>query len=108
MMQHVFVVLIALIVLYSLSGCSQVKVQEIPRVPIVLKLPASVVPPKPELPKFKSNLPFDHKANVKILLLRDDIMRSLIKALYMALGDSGEKKEEKNNDRKSTRNNGSS
>ncbi len=85
-MKHASVLLIALIGLCSLWGCGRQEVTQLPAPPLILTLPASPIPQKPNLPQVNENAPLDSLENNKILLERDDIMRRLISALYAALG----------------------
>lgn len=89
MMKPASVLLIVLIALFSVAGCGGREPSRVPAPPVILNLPASPVPQRPVLPQIDGALPLEHKANVDVLLERDDIMRALIKALYAALGIPG-------------------
>lgn len=76
MMPRVKLLLIALIALCS-PACGQVAKQ----VPVVVGAAYCPQPHKPQLPRLNNDLPLDHIANIKPLLLRDDVLRQYISGL---------------------------
>ena len=77
-MPHAKLLLIALIVLCSgAGGCGQVQTFA-PTLEGPILCPP---PPKPELPQLDDTLPIEHLANIKPLLLRDDVLRQHIQGL---------------------------
>lgn len=84
-MQRALVPLIALIGLFSLTGCGAATRPSLPPPPVILNLPDCPAPARPALPILDGALPFDAPVNVGAFLERDDLYRQHITALEAAI-----------------------